>query len=60
MNNISKDIDEQIMILKKELIHYRMKKSARQEIKPHLIKNTKYKIANLLTKKASNLHTINQ
>ena len=48
------NIDEQIIMLRKELIEYKIKKSTKQEIKPHLIKKIKYKIANLLTQQSSN------
>lgn len=43
-------IDDEITLLKKELILQKLKKTTKQEIKPHLIKKIKYQIANILTK----------
>ncbi len=45
----NKEIEKQIIELKKQLIFYKIKKATKQNIKPHVIKNTKYQISKLFT-----------
>lgn len=45
----NKDIEKQIIELKKELIFYKIKKATKQDIKPHIVKHTKRKISKLFT-----------
>lgn len=43
------EITEEILALKKELFTYRFQQGTRQTVKPHLIKQAKHKLAQLLT-----------
>ena len=45
----NENLFEEILNLKKELFDLRLKKATRQSIKPHLFKQSKHKIAQLLT-----------
>ena len=46
---MNKNLTDEILDLKKQLIFYKMKKHTKQDIKPHTIKNIKNKIAQILT-----------
>ncbi len=49
-NNLNlSEIQEKIIQLKKEIILLKIKKITQQNIKPHLIKNKKHLLAQLLT-----------
>nr|QCI08621.1 ribosomal protein L29 [Spermothamnion repens] len=43
-----------ILDLKKELVFYKIKKATKQDIKPHITKNIKHRIAQILTKTHTN------
>lgn len=43
------DIQQEIISIKRELLELRIRKSTRQEIKPHLFKHKKHRLAQLLT-----------
>nr|YP_009244415.1 ribosomal protein L29 [Gelidium vagum]AMK96657.1 ribosomal protein L29 [Gelidium vagum] len=45
----SKDIKEKIIATKREILNLSIKQKTQQEIKPHLFKHTKRKLAQLLT-----------
>ncbi len=47
MNN--SDIDDKILELKKILLDYRIKQATRQSLKPHLIKQHKKYLAQIMT-----------
>ncbi len=51
LNNIL-EIDEEIFLLTKNLFDLRLKRSTGQNIKPHLFKHTKRRIAQLNLKKS--------
>nr|ARO91140.1 50S ribosomal protein L29 [Flintiella sanguinaria] len=43
------EINEEISATKRELLELRIQKATRQSLKPHLFKQTRYKLAQLLT-----------
>ena len=43
------DIQQEIISIKRELLELRIRKSTRQEIKSHLFKHKKHRLAQLLT-----------
>nr|QCI07073.1 ribosomal protein L29 [Haraldiophyllum bonnemaisonii] len=45
------EINNQIIKLKKELLELKIKQKTKQDIKPHLLKNIKHRIAQMLTLK---------
>nr|YP_009315186.1 Ribosomal protein L29 [Titanophycus setchellii]SCW23641.1 Ribosomal protein L29 [Titanophycus setchellii] len=47
MNN--NDIDNKILEIKKILLEYRIKQATRQSLKPHLIKQKKKELAQIMT-----------
>ena len=48
-----KDLEEQIIEVKREIFDLKIKKATRQDIKPHLFKHQKHKLAQLLTIQSS-------
>nr|YP_009294184.1 ribosomal protein L29 [Hildenbrandia rubra]AOM67426.1 ribosomal protein L29 [Hildenbrandia rubra] len=44
-----KQFTDEVIKLKKEIFELRLKKATRQNVKPHLFKITKYRLARLLT-----------
>jgi large subunit ribosomal protein L29 len=48
IKNLSKtELTEELLTLKKQLFDLRIKKSTRQEIKPHLFKHIKHRISQI-------------
>lgn len=45
----SEELDQEILTIKRELLELRMSKATRQNIKSHLFKHKKHKLAQLLT-----------
>jgi large subunit ribosomal protein L29 len=51
----NKEIEEKILVLKKELLYLRIQNANFSNKSPHLIKSTKHQLAQLLTFKRQNI-----
>lgn len=47
-NSSLKNINNKILELKKEIVLLKIKQKSKQQVKPHMIKQIKYKISNIL------------
>ena len=51
------DLDQEILIIQKDLFNLRLKRSTSQSIKPHLFKHAKHRLAQLKFKRSILLKT---